>query len=734
MKPFFRAAARALAALSLLALIVSTVSALFGSGGSEEALSVLSYAAVAYVYLLVGWWAYQRSSQTAAGPAFLIHAASWALLLPEVARWNAVGPQSAGWYTVYAIGAFLNGVSLVHFAVALAFPRAVDRWLRAFSGVYAVALLLALVSIAAAFTGADGVARVLDVGVRKHGLDLVAFWGSIPLLLYGIARTRVPRIRSQLGWAAASIALGLGPGWLRNVPGLHETLTAQALPGLSLDALFWVLLPLGFAYAIVRYNLFDEGRLRARAQEVSLELLRSGNVDEVARSATDALHQDFDLATASVWALDDAGLPVQMGGDAGAADARTVERVLKGEEPELPAGVLAYPLRYRGAVEAALWLQRGFGEPFEEVHQSYLGMVEPQLALALHLRRVDDRVRVAAEELTALAREVDLVAAELRVTGESVTAAVQEVSMGSTRQTEDFRRIAGAIAGLRSASKEIARRLSSADRFGGETLERSEQAGADVEMLVARVKDGAQRLSAVAGEVVSLRERGGEIGSISDAIREVAEQTNLLALNAAIEAARAGEHGRGFAVVADEVRKLAESSAGSAERIGVLVEQVLGQIGRVADDVTGTRADMVEGAEGADRAASALRESITQVARLRSEIAEVASLTAGATEQTETISDAVSRSTDISEQNAAAAEETAAATEQQLASLESVAASVKELSNLGGKMFELLKADVPQRAGGTPAASPPVAADEGPAPPAGDGVLRFRGVRPAART
>jgi methyl-accepting chemotaxis protein len=731
MKPFFRGAARALAGLSLVALVVSTVAAVLRAGGSTEAISVLAFAAIAYVFLLVGWWAFQRSSQVAAGPAFLIHAASWALLLPEVARWNAAGPQPAAWYAVYALGAFLNGVSLLHFAAALAFPRRVERRLNAFAAVYAVVLLLWLLAVAAAFTGADGLARALDVGARKHGLDFVAFWGSLAVLAAGIARTRVPRVRRQLGWAAAAIAVGLGPGWLRSVPGLHDVLTVELLPGLTVDALFWVLMPLGMALAIVRYNLFDEGRLRARAQEVSLDLLRSGNVDEVARAATDALHADFDLASASVWALDDAGLPVQMGGDAGAGDTKALERVLDGDDAETPASILVYPLRYRGAVEAALWLERMYGEPFEEGHRAYLAMVEPQLALALHLRRVDDRVRVAAEELTALAREVDQVTAELRVTGESVTAAVQEVSLGSTRQTEDFRRIAGAITELRAASKEIATRLSSADRFGGETLERSEQAGSDVEMLVARVKHGAQRLSSVAAEVTSLRERGGEIGSISEAIREVAEQTNLLALNAAIEAARAGEHGRGFAVVADEVRKLAEGSAASAERIGDLVEQVLAQITGVAEAVTGTRADIAEGAEGADRAAVALRESITQVARLRAEIAEVASLTAGAQSRNETIADAVERATDISEQNAAAAEETAAATEEQLASLESVAASVKELSNLGGKMFDLLQADAQPRPtfGGPAAALPaPVLDAREDAPPP----VRFRGVRTGA--
>ncbi|MBV9774894.1 MAG: hypothetical protein JO040_13150 [Gemmatimonadetes bacterium] len=289
------------------------------------------------------------------------------------------------------------------------------------------------------------------------------------------------------------------------------------------------------------------------------------------------------------------------------------------------------------------------------------------------------------------------------MSGESVTAAVQEVSDGSLRQTEDFRHVAEAIAGLRGASTEIATRLTSADRFGGETLERAERAGREVDHLVRRVKEGARRLGDITGEVTALRDRSSEISSISGTIREVAEQTNLLALNAAIEAARAGEHGRGFAVVADEVRKLAENSAQAAGRIGQIVEEVRSEIARVAEAIGGAREDIAEGAGGADRAAVALRESIDRVAQLRDEVAGVAALTEGAREQNELISAAVTRATEISEQNAAAAEESAASTQEQLASLESVATSVRELSGLGSKLFELLEAGRSSDDGAAPA-------------------------------
>jgi methyl-accepting chemotaxis protein len=693
MKPLFRRFAIALAVLALAALLAFALGSVFASRGGAVG-SALAYDAIAYVFLMVGVMAYRRSSGVAAGPAFLIHMSSWALYLPFFGMTGGT-PEGSAAYAAYALGFFLNGVSLLHFSAALAFPRRVNGWLGGFAAAYAVALLAWLAAVAEAFAGNLAVPGALSKIVL--GVDAFAFFASLVIFGVGSGTSSSPRARRQLAWASAGIALGLGPAWLKRWPGIGPVLSAEALPRLPLYTVFWLVMPLGFAYAITRFNLFDAGRLKTRAQQISVDLLLSSNVDEVSRRALGALGDDFELRGAALWALDDAGIPVQIGGEPGTGDARRVEEVLRGGQPVSGEteghSLLVYPVRYRGEVEAAMWLERAAAEPFEEGHSEYLALLEPQLAIALHLRRVDDRVRIAAEELTALAREVDTVAGELRVTGESVTAAVQEVSEGSLRQTEDFRSIAEAITTLRGASVEIAQRLAMADRFGGDTLDRSEAAGRDVELLVGRVKEGAARLREIESEVTTLRERSGEIGAISTAIHEVAEQTNLLALNAAIEAARAGDHGRGFAVVADEVRKLAEGSAESALRIANIVGEVREEIARVADAISAARGDIAEGASGADRAAVALRESITQVARLRGEIAEVASLTDAAQSRNEMIADAVTRATDISEQNAAAAEETAAATEQQLASLENVAASVKELSGLGSKMFELLQVE-----------------------------------------
>ena len=187
---------------------------------------------------------------------------------------------------------------------------------------------------------------------------------------------------------------------------------------------------------------------------------------------------------------------------------------------------------------------------------------------------------------------------------------------------------------------------------------------------------------------MGLGERSAEIGTITEVINGIARQTNLLALNAAIEAARAGEHGRGFAVVADEVRKLAEESSTSAQKITDLVQLIQQDTSQAVAAVKENSAETENGMEVVTKAGTAFEQILNAVNKVAGEIQEVS---AGA-EQMAASSDEVVKYMDqissIAMGSSEGAHNVSAATEEQLASMEEIAASSSSLSQMSEQLQE----------------------------------------------
>lgn len=646
---------------------------------------------VAALFATVGWVLFRQTAELPAGSAFLLHTAGWLLVLAAFPTTQG-RPSATVAYALYVVGAWLRALALVHFALGLVPWEAFQRLWPVVRALYAGGAALVLLTVGGALLGAEALPRLLDAGLRAYAIDGAALLLSLGSFAAGALRAPTARARRATWIALVGLAVGLLPEWLARLPGFAG-LAAPVLPRLPLYSLLWALLPLGFLAALLPVNLY-RARMRARAREAGLQLLLARDVAGLVGRALEALRRDFELRHLSLWALDDAGLPVRLGGDDGTR-AEEIEPFLhdgRHVADTSPDGLprLRWPLRYAGRVEAALWLERAHREPFAPEHLEYLEALEQPLALGLHLRRLDERVRVAVEELRAFAREVDQMTSEVRTTSESITAATQEVSRNSVDQTDAFRRLLEALGRVRAAADAVAARLHTADAAGQATLEHAERAGVEVERLLEGVRQGTARTAALVERVEGLRQRSGEIASVTATIRDVAEQTNLLALNAAIEAAHAGDAGRGFAVVADEVRRLAERTREDAVRIEDLVERVLQQIAQVADTLAEQQRAIAATVGGVDEARSALRDSVARVGELRGQIAAVRAEMTRVQEETVAMSQAVDHAAGLSEENAAAAEETAAATQEQLAAVESLAAGVRELAALGERLVRLV--------------------------------------------
>ena len=194
----------------------------------------------------------------------------------------------------------------------------------------------------------------------------------------------------------------------------------------------------------------------------------------------------------------------------------------------------------------------------------------------------------------------------------------------------------------------------------------------------------------VAGAIRDLAAKSEQIGGIVETITGIAEQTNLLALNAAIEAARAGEQGRGFAVVADEVRKLAEESQAAAASISGLIGQIqsdtLNAVKVVEDGARRTEDGVATVAQTRD-AFERIGESVEDMSAPHREDRGRRQRIAGSAAR---MHDEIGEVAGVAEQSSASAEEVSASTEQTSASTQEIAASAQELASSAQQLERLV--------------------------------------------
>ncbi|WLV24349.1 methyl-accepting chemotaxis protein [Aciduricibacillus chroicocephali] len=331
-------------------------------------------------------------------------------------------------------------------------------------------------------------------------------------------------------------------------------------------------------------------------------------------------------------------------------------------------------------------------EPLEVSSQDEIkDLVDAANSMSSQFSHVIGEMSGVAAEMTNRSAELTQSADEVRAGSEQVATTMEELASGAESQ-------ASRAADLSSMMNSFSEKAETANVSGGNAGTRAEEvlkltnegaslmhsSTSQMEHIDSIVKQAADKME-------NLDVQSKEISKLVTVIHAIAEQTNLLALNAAIEAARAGEHGKGFAVVADEVRKLAEQVTNSVTEITGFVNDIQTESGSVAASLRDGYAEVAAGTQQVKETGRTFEIITAAVESVAESIQSVSDNLSEMNESSHKMGMFSEEIAAVSEQSAAGIEETSASSEETSSSMEEVAANARELSTLAENLNSLVK-------------------------------------------
>ncbi|MFW5652881.1 MAG: HAMP domain-containing methyl-accepting chemotaxis protein [Planctomycetota bacterium] len=274
--------------------------------------------------------------------------------------------------------------------------------------------------------------------------------------------------------------------------------------------------------------------------------------------------------------------------------------------------------------------------------------------------------------------EVKNAAGDVASASAEIASSSEEMAAGMEQQNAQVAQVSTAMEEMASSIGEVASKCSEAANQSTEAGREATSGGEVVDKTVSEIESIARQTNDAAQSVASLGEKSEQIGQIIEVINDIADQTNLLALNAAIEAARAGEHGRGFAVVADEVRKLAERTQQATEEVGRSISEIQVETRQAVERMESSKEQVQVGVDLAKQAGQALQKIVMGADTVAREVGDITA----AAEQQSSASEEVSRNI---EEISAVARQAAEGASQAASAASQLSSNAEQLQRLVGQ-------------------------------------------------
>ena len=306
--------------------------------------------------------------------------------------------------------------------------------------------------------------------------------------------------------------------------------------------------------------------------------------------------------------------------------------------------------------------------------------------MSKNLRNVISKMANTANQVAAASEQLTASAQQSADTSVHVAESVGDVSNNMNMQLDDINAAKENVDVVFNDIEQMSDKTKVVTQASNETANAAQRGEELMKIAVTKMSNIERSVSASAEVVKKLGENSQQIGQIVEAISEIAEQTNLLALNAAIEAARAGEHGRGFAVVSEEVRKLATASQESAEQIRDRISSIQNDTANAVEAMQSGTNDVKEGTEAIREVGEQFQQIMQRVDGIKQQMAGIGTSMKKVSEGASKIVEAVESIDQVSRKTSEHTNTISSATEEQSASNEEIAAASQALSNLANEM------------------------------------------------